>query len=107
MKRSDALTLIITGAVIFAIGAATASIGEGMGGNFFRAFENSRMEFKDDRKKPEFDYDYGNGGGYEPDDDIAEFFRSFGMSDEEIERFLNPYGSSGGGRDKKEGRIYY
>lgn len=39
MKGQGKLTVIIAGAVIFAVGVIFAAIGDAHGGNFFRAME--------------------------------------------------------------------
>ena len=52
-------------------------------------------------RQDDYPYDYDYGYGYDDYEDIEEFFREFGLSDEEIEQFLYPGANSG------SGRIYY
>lgn len=110
MKGQGKLTVIIAGAVIFAVGVIFAAIGDAHGGNFFRAMEHAGNGFYMDTDRGRsgakhrdggYPYDYGYGDKDDDYEDIEEFFREFGLSDEEIEQFLYPGSSSG------SGRIYY
>lgn len=108
MKGQGKLTVIIAGAAVFAVGVIFAAIGEASGGNFFRAMEHAGNSFYIKTEQPRkqeqkelspYDYGYGYDDGYY--NDIEDFFREFGFSDDEIEQFIYP--SLGGG----SGRVYY
>ena len=110
MKGQGKLTVIIAGAVIFAVGVIFAAIADAHGGNFFRAMEHAGSGFyintdsgqsDSHERQDDYPYDYDYGYGYDDYEDIEEFFREFGLSDEEIEQFLYPGANSG------SGRIYY
>lgn len=104
MKSKLNKAIYTAAAAFICIGLILCVIGENNGGSIFRALRSNEAYKTADTDRRENYNDYYNPynrGGYgnsnSSDDQLREFFRQFGMSDDAIDMFINPYGSSGGG----------
>lgn len=107
MKREIRNVVFALAGVCVAAGILVSAAGFMKGGSMRRALQNTgflpRFKINSDVRGT---VPYGNGGDYDDDmEDIYEFFREFGLDDDDIDDFLNPYGgsmpdsrSSGGGK---------
>lgn len=142
IKGEFKLKLVISGAIIFAVGILITSIGELQGGNLYRAMTHAAQSMgieidasneyipdtgKSDKKDKEEKrdnsggrYSYGDEYNYSYGDaQMREFFRDFGLSDEEIDMFfggsMGSYGEEGEANEDyqtvpgydRDGREYY
>ena len=99
-KMNKAIS-VVAGVFIF-IGLVLAVIGANNGGSIVRALRHSGVNVNTRQNNNYGNYynPYGNGGKNNVDDPIRDFFREFGMSDDEIDMFVNPYGNSRGSKNK-------
>lgn len=114
MKREIRNTVLVLSGVCAAAGIIMCIAGFMNGGSILRAFQNIELMPEIEIKtSPRGTLPYGGGntpksggssGDY--DDDIYDFFKEFGLDDDDIENFLNPYGGGSQKGSPGGGRIY-
>lgn len=113
MKKTINHTILIIAAVSAAIGVVLCAAGISTGGSFWRVMKDNDMMpqiiYGNDTQKNPYQNPYqdGNIGGGNNMDDFSEFFKEFGLDDDDINSFFAPYGgSSDGGRNTENGKDF-
>lgn len=106
MKKTIHHTILIITAVSAAMGIILCAAGLSIGGSFWRVLKNNDMlpEIIYSNDKPQNPYQNRNGNRNSGSsmDDFSDFFREFGLDDDDINSFFAPYGGSSGGSGNSE-----
>lgn len=118
MKDKLKKAVLAVSTAFICIGLILCVIGANNGGSFLRAMKYNGADIKIDSRydnnkgREPYYYNpyggYGSQGGSSQEEQMREFFKQFGMSDDEIDMFINPYNSQGGygGRRGNDGENY-
>ena len=106
MKKTIHHTILIITAVSAAVGIILCAAGLSIGGSFWRVLKNNGMlpQIIYSNDKPQNPYQNGNGNRNSGSsmDDFSDFFKEFGLDDDDINSFFAPYGGNSGDSGNSE-----